>query len=107
MNVLSIESCERDLAALNAADMLTASVKKELERLKGIDTKDVMKRVAPMLLTGNITLEALGIPANLFEQIEQLEKINRVAREKLRTRICEDKKALAQVEDGSAQDAEI
>ncbi|MFL7011919.1 hypothetical protein [Enterovibrio norvegicus] len=107
MKTLSIESCQRDLAALDAADLLTAAVKRELERLKNIDTKDIMKRIAPMIISGNITLEALGLPANLFEQIEQLDQINHVARDKLRARIKTDERQLAEMEEGGTQDAEI
>ncbi|MCC4796978.1 hypothetical protein [Enterovibrio norvegicus] len=107
MKTLSIESCQRDLAALDAADLLTAAVKRELERLKNIDTKDIMKRIAPMIISGNITLEALGLPANLFEQIEQLDQINHVARDKLRARIKTDERQLAEMEEGGNQDAEI
>ena len=51
-----------------------------------------------MLMSGNISLEGLGLPVNLFEQIEQLEQINSVGRAKLRARITAD--LFFQAEDG-------
>ena len=35
-------------------------------------------------MSGNLSLEALGLPVNLFEQLEHLEKLNGVARLKYR-----------------------
>ncbi|WP_394257171.1 hypothetical protein [Vibrio harveyi] len=99
MKTLSIDDCQRDLAALDAADQLTASLKKQITSLKGMDSKSIMKTAMPMLMSGNISLEGLGLPVNLFEQIEQLEQINSVGRAKLRARITSDLHALNGIEE--------
>ncbi|APP05801.1 MULTISPECIES: hypothetical protein [Vibrio] len=99
MKTLSIDDCQRDLAALDAADQLTASLKKQIASLKGMDSKSIMKTAMPMLMSGNISLEGLGLPVNLFEQIEQLEQINSVGRAKLRARITADLHALNGIEE--------
>ncbi|WP_028025588.1 hypothetical protein [Enterovibrio calviensis] len=107
MKSLSLENCDRDIAALDAAEMLTNSVKREVDQLKNIDTKDVIKRVAPMMMTGSFSLEALGLPANLFEKIEQLDKLNGVARQKLRGRIETDRAQLLTIIDEDDTNAKI
>ncbi|MFA0554102.1 hypothetical protein AB4538_25000, partial [Vibrio lentus] len=82
MKILSLDECQRDLAALDAADRLTANMKVEIDRFKEMDTSKLMKKAMGMLMSGNLSLEALGLPVNLFEQLEQLEKLNGVARNK-------------------------
>lgn len=99
MKTLSIAECQRDLAALDAADQLTQSLKQQIDAFKGMDTKGIMKKAMPMLMSGSLSLEALGLPANLFEQIEQLEKINSVGRAKLRARVTADLNELEAIEE--------
>ena len=38
MKILSLDECQRDLAALDAADRLTANMKVEIDRFKEMDT---------------------------------------------------------------------
>ncbi len=102
MNTLSIEECNRDLAALDAADKLTANMRGEIERFKEMDTSQLLKKASGMLLTGNLSLEGLGLPVNLFEQIEQLAKLNDVARAKYRQSVLANKVALEQMTDVEA-----
>ncbi len=99
MNTLSIEECNRDLQALDVADKLTANMRKEIEGFKATDIQKLLKQAIPMLMTGNVSLEALGLPANLFEQIEQLAKLNEVARNKYRQTVLANKIALEKMED--------
>lgn len=98
MKILSLEECQRDLAALDAADKLTANMKVEIDRFKEMDTSKLMKKAMGMLMSGNLSLEALGLPVNLFEQLEQLEKLNGVARNKYRAVVVANQEQLGDVE---------
>jgi hypothetical protein len=98
MKILSLEECQRDLAALDAADRLTANMKVEIDRFKEMDTSKLMKKAMGMLMSGNLSLEALGLPVNLFEQLEQLEKLNGVARNKYRAVVVANQEQLGDVE---------
>lgn len=99
MKLLSLEECQRDLAALEAADKLTASLKVEIDRLKEMDTNKLIKTAMSMLMNRNFSLEALGLPANLFEQFEQLEKLNGVARMKYRAVVVANQQQLDDIEE--------
>ena len=98
MKILSLDECQRDLAALDAADRLTANMKVEIDRFKEMDTSKLMKKAMGMLMSGNLSLEALGLPVNLFEQLEQLEKLNGVARNKYRAVVVANQEQLGEVE---------
>lgn len=98
MKILSLEECQRDLAALDAADRLTANIKVEIDRFKEMDTSKLMKKAMGMLMSGNLSLEAMGLPVNLFEQLEQLEKLNGVARNKYRAVVVANQEQLGEVE---------
>ncbi|MEZ9799601.1 hypothetical protein AB4279_21580 [Vibrio cyclitrophicus] len=98
MKILSLEECQRDLAALDAAEILTASIKVEIDRFKEVDASKIMKKAMGMLMGGNLSLEALGLPVNLFEQLEQLEKLNGVARHKYRAVVMANQEQLGDVE---------
>ncbi|EGQ7842801.1 hypothetical protein WKW42_22110 [Vibrio alginolyticus] len=84
MEMLSLEECQQAMAALDAADKLNASVEKELSQFKNMDTNAIIKRASKMLMTGNFSLEAFGLNPTLFDQIEQLTKLNNKVREKYR-----------------------
>ncbi|KJY81209.1 hypothetical protein INR79_01600 [Vibrio sp. SCSIO 43132] len=99
MKTLSLTECRRDLEALEAAEVLTSNLKGEIERFRKMDMKGLMKQAMPMLMSGNLSLEALGLPSNFFEQLEQLERINGVARGKLRARIVADQHELESIEE--------
>lgn len=98
MKILSLDECQRDLTALDAADRLTANMKVEIDRFKEMDTSKLMKKAMGMLISGNLSLEALGLPVNLFEQLEQLEKLNGVARNKYRAVVVANQEQLGDVE---------
>ncbi|CAH6866493.1 conserved hypothetical protein [Vibrio chagasii] len=98
MKILSLDECQRDLAALDAADRLTANMKVEIDRFKEMDTSKLMKKAMGMLMSGNLSLEALGLPVNLFEQLEQLEILNGVARNKYRAVVVANQEQLGDVE---------
>ncbi|CAK1708467.1 hypothetical protein VCRA2121O391_1190001 [Vibrio crassostreae] len=49
-------------------------------------------------MSGNLSLEALGLPVNLFEQLEHLEKLNGVARLKYRSVVEAQKQQLDEIE---------
>ncbi|MGF1882059.1 hypothetical protein [Vibrio splendidus] len=98
MKILSLEECQRDLAALDAADKLTSNMKVEIDRFKEMDTSKLMKKAMRMLMGGNLSLEALGLPVNLFEQLEQLEKLNGVARNKYRAVVVANQEQLSEME---------
>ncbi len=84
LKMLSLNECQKAMAALDAADTLNASVEKELGQFKELDTNAIIKRASKMLMTGNFSLEAFGLSPTLFQQIEQLTKLNNTAREKYR-----------------------
>lgn len=84
MEMLSLKECQQAMAALDAADTLNASVEKELSQFKEMDTKSIVSRASKMLMTGNFSLEAFGLSPTLFQQIEQLTKLNNIARDKYR-----------------------
>lgn len=98
MEMLSLKECQQALAALNAADKLNASVEKELSQFKQMDTNGIVKRASKMLMTGNFSLEAFGLNPTLFQQIEQLTKLNNVARDKYRACVVSNIEQLNQVE---------
>ncbi|EPF7601699.1 hypothetical protein LZU85_14140 [Vibrio sp. IRLE0018] len=99
MKQLSINECERDLAALDAADQLTNNVTAEIERFKAMDMKDVMAKATKALFGGNLSPEALGLPSNFFAQLEQLAKLNNVARSKYREQVMANLAELREVQD--------
>ncbi|EGQ7928475.1 hypothetical protein OC508_21020 [Vibrio vulnificus] len=99
MKKLSINECERDLAALDAADQLTSNVTAEIERFKAMDMKDVMSKATKALFSGNLSPESLGLPANFFAQLEQLAKLNNVARSKYREQVVANLAELRDVQD--------
>lgn len=99
MKTLSINECQQDLAALDAADKLTASVTGEFNKLRNLGMSDLLKKAGPMLMTGNVSLAALGLPENFFEQLEQLTKINDVARRKYRACVQSDLNQLNEIEE--------
>ncbi|EJG0721551.1 hypothetical protein ACTBKU_001800 [Vibrio parahaemolyticus] len=84
MEMLSLKECQQAMAALDAADKLNASVENELSQFKNMDTNAIIKRASKMLMTGNLSLEAFGLNPTLFQQIEQLTKLNNKVREKYR-----------------------
>ena len=45
MKILSLEECQRDLAALDAAEKLTNNMKVEIDRFKEMDTSKLMKMI--------------------------------------------------------------
>ncbi|CAK2139412.1 hypothetical protein VCRA2117O376_650002 [Vibrio crassostreae] len=49
-------------------------------------------------MSGNLSLEALGLPVNLFEQLEHLDKLNGVARLKYRAVVEVQKQQLDEME---------
>lgn len=98
MKILSLNECHQAIAALDAADKLNASVEKELSQFKDLDTNAIIKRASKMLMTGNFTLEAFGLNPALFTHIEQLTKLNNVAREKYRACVEANIEQLSDVE---------
>ncbi|WP_394146217.1 hypothetical protein [Vibrio atypicus] len=99
MKALSIQECQRDLQALDAADQLTANVEAEVKKLKEMDMSKLMSKATKMLMTGSFSLEALGLASNFFEQIEQLTKLNNVARKKYRAHVTANLNELDEIEE--------
>lgn len=99
MKQFSIEELKRDLQALDAADQLTGNVSHEVNRLKSMGSGELMKKATGMLLGGNISLKGLGLPENIFEQLEQLSKLNDVARKKYRATVKARINELESIED--------
>ncbi len=98
MEKLSITECQRDLAALDAADQLTQSITVEIERFKNMDMKDVIAKATKALFGGDLSPESLGLPSNFFTQLEQLAKLNNVARSKYRAYVMANLEQLNKVE---------
>ena len=92
----TIKQCDNDLLALDAAEKLNDAVKSELEQFESVDTSELLGKAAKLIMTGNLTLEGLGISPKLFEHIKQLDALNSVARDKLRSRIKLEKNQLEQ-----------
>lgn len=99
MHTLSIAECQQALAALDAADQMTKNLKAEIERLQNFGTSDLMQKGMKMLMSKNLSLEALGLPPNLFEQIEQLNQLNTVARQRYRAVVTANLHQLESIED--------
>ncbi|RBM25098.1 hypothetical protein [Vibrio tarriae] len=99
MEKLSITECQRDLAALDAADQLTQSITVEIDRFKNMDMKEVIAKATKALFGGNLSPEALGLPSNFFAQLEQLAKLNNVARSKYREQVMANLAELREVQD--------
>ncbi len=100
MNLLSAQQCQRDLNALDAADQLTANLEREIGRFKEMEMKDIIGKATKMLITGNLSLDALGLPKNFFEQLETLTKINNVTRKKYRAHVVANLNQVASIEEG-------
>ncbi|EGQ7654988.1 TPA: hypothetical protein ACPVYN_002783 [Vibrio parahaemolyticus] len=98
MEMLSLKECQQAMAALDAADKLNASVENELSQFKNMDTNAIIKRASKMLMTGNLSLEAFGLNPTLFQQIEQLTKLNNKVREKYRGCVQDNIQQLESVE---------
>ncbi|EGQ8009191.1 hypothetical protein V6961_003232 [Vibrio parahaemolyticus] len=98
MEMLSLKECQQAMAALDAADKLNASVEKELSQFKEMDTNAIIKRASKMLMTGNLSLEAFGLNPTLFQQIEQLTKLNNKVRAKYRGCVQDNIQQLENVE---------
>ncbi|EGR2696561.1 hypothetical protein DUG79_04555 [Vibrio parahaemolyticus] len=98
MEMLSLKECQQAMAALDAADKLKSSVEKELSQFKEMDTNAIIKRASKMLMTGNLSLEAFGLNPTLFQQIEQLTKLNNKVREKYRGCVQDNIQQLESVE---------
>lgn len=94
MKNLSVTQCDNDLRALDAAQKLDEVVKAELAQLKDLDTNKIISKATKLLMTGNLTLEGLGLSPKLFEHIKQLDDLNAVARDKLRERVLVEREAL-------------
>ncbi|WP_159739246.1 hypothetical protein [Vibrio atypicus] len=99
MKALSIQECQRDLQALDAADQLTANVEAEVKKLKEMDMNKIIGKATKMLMTGNFSLEAIGLDPNFFAQIEQLTKLNNVARKKYRAHVTANLNELGDIEE--------
>ncbi len=98
MEMLSLKECQQAMAALDAADKLNASVENELSQFKNMDTSAIIKRASKMLMTGNLSLEAFGLNPTLFQQIEQLTKLNNKVRAKYRGCVQDNIQQLESVE---------
>lgn len=107
MKLLSTEECQRDLKALDAADQLTLSVQSEIGRLKSMEMKDLVGKTTKMFMTGNLSLEALGLPTNFFEQLEQLSKLNNVARTKYRAHVTANLNQLALIQEADFSESGV
>ncbi|WCE30113.1 hypothetical protein [Vibrio sp. SCSIO 43137] len=99
MQQFNLEQLHQDLAALDAGDQLTANVSTQIKRLKGMSKGELMKLGTSALMGGNISLEAIGLPANTFEQLETLDRINNVARSKYRAVVTARINELEAIED--------
>lgn len=104
MKKLSIEECQRDLLALEAADQLTDNVEQQIARFKSMGTKDLLGQATKMLISGNLSLEALGLPENFFEQLDHLVHLNAVTRRKYRECVQTNLDELSLVQDGEVVD---
>ncbi|EGQ8248051.1 hypothetical protein GJM84_06335 [Vibrio parahaemolyticus] len=98
MEMLSLKECQQAMAALDAVDKLNASVENELSQFKNMDTNAIIKRASKMLMTGNLSLEAFGLNPTLFQQIEQLTKLNNKVRAKYRGCVQDNIQQLESVE---------
>ncbi|OQT53771.1 hypothetical protein [Vibrio parahaemolyticus] len=98
MEMLSLKESQQAMAARDAAYKRNASVENELSQFKNMDTNAIIKRASKMLMTGNLSLEAFGLNPTLFQQIEQLTKLNNKVREKYRGCVQDNIQQLESVE---------
>ncbi len=101
MKTLSIEELQRTLAALDARDQLSESVKAEINKITSgdINPMDILQKAGLALATNSLSPATFGLPENLFEQLEQLDKINSVASAKLRAYTIAQLNELQSIED--------
>jgi hypothetical protein len=97
--ILDIEQCQRDIAALDAADKLEASITRQVDSLRHLSPTDLMKKASTMLMSRKLSLEGLGLSENFFEQLEQLVMLNNVARKKYRAIVVAHQNKLGAVEE--------
>lgn len=100
MKSLSITEIQKDLKALDAADQITKHLEGEVAKIKKFDTKEIVKKALPMIMKGEVSLEAFGLSPKLLDQIQHLNKINSTGRLKLRARLNSELNELKSIENG-------
>ncbi|PQJ39104.1 hypothetical protein BTO00_22375 [Vibrio campbellii] len=105
MKPLSIEEIQKDLQALDAADHITNHLETEFAKIQKFDTKEIVKKAMPMLMSGKVSLEAFGLSPKLFEQVQQVNKLNTVGRAKLRARLTSELNDLKNIEEAEVTNA--
>ncbi|NAW63901.1 hypothetical protein [Photobacterium halotolerans] len=67
--------------AIDTAEALSVEVKAEIEKLKALDMKVLVKKVSAVMFSGgSLSLEAIGLPADFFDKLEMLDGISAKAR---------------------------
>ncbi|MCL9777063.1 MULTISPECIES: hypothetical protein [Vibrio] len=97
------QACHADLKALDVAENLEIQVTKSIEKIKGMDVSKLTTLLPRLLMGGGNPLEAIGLDPKLFEQVEKLTKLNRVARARCRAYVMDEKSSLCEV----VEDAEV
>ncbi|GAB2650483.1 hypothetical protein [Vibrio panuliri] len=92
------ESIQRDIKALEQTDALAEAINAEVAKMKDVDVQSIIKRALPMIMSGKFSLEKIGLPSNLIQQLEAYESLNAVARKKLRERLDADLATLGAAE---------
>lgn len=98
MKSFNVDHCQRDLAALAAADKLEQTIFEQVNHLKGSPTT-LLKKASTMILSGQFSLTEFGLSEQFFEQLEMLVKLNSEARQKYRAIVEHDLAELTKLDE--------
>ncbi|ASI90967.1 hypothetical protein [Vibrio mediterranei] len=87
-------ACNSDLKALDLAENLEKQVTEAITKIKDMDLSKIASTLPRLLLGGGDPFAALGLDPKLFEQVERLTMLNRIARDKCRAFVMEEKASL-------------
>lgn len=78
---MSVEQLKAAEKAIQTAETLSSEVKAEIEKLKSLDMKALVRKVSSVMFSGgSLSLEAIGLPSDFFDKLEMLDGISAKAR---------------------------
>ncbi|MGF1747728.1 hypothetical protein [Vibrio cionasavignyae] len=90
-------ACNGDLKALDLAENLEVQVTQAINQIKTMDMSKIASTLPRLLIGGGDPFAALGLDPKLFEQIERLTALNRIARAKCRAYVMDEKAVIADI----------
>jgi len=55
---------------------LEMEIQKLVSQFKGVTLKQVAKKLMPMMMSGNLSPEKMGLPSDIMEKLEEYSQIN-------------------------------